>query len=156
MDPIQNQALRLTLVAFRTSSVQCLCVEANELPLQLRRGKLALLIAIKIAAHQNNPVYETILTPGMWTISVEGQESFQPLVFVSKKSLEESDFNPDNIAKFQFPETPPWTCLTPVVNLILSYAKKNQKDPSIYLSIHNKVKDSFQYYDSFYTDGCFR
>ena len=54
---------------------------------------------------------------------------------------------------FQFPETPPWTCATPMVNLTLSYAKKDQRDPSIYLSLHNQVKDSFQDYDLIFTDG---
>ena len=39
LDPIQNQGLRLSLGAFRTSPAHSLCVEANELPLRLRREK---------------------------------------------------------------------------------------------------------------------
>ena len=42
-----------------------------------------------------------------------------------KESLEELDFNPDIIAKFEFPETPPWTYPTAMVDLTLSYAKKD-------------------------------
>ena len=41
-----------------------------------------------------------------------------------KESLGELDFDPDIIAKFEFPETPPWTYPTVMVNLTLSYAKK--------------------------------
>ena len=41
----------------------------------------------------------------MWTILIEGQVLFQLLVYMLT-SLEELDFNTDNIAKFQFPETP--------------------------------------------------
>ena len=52
--------MRLSLGAFRTSPANSLCVEANELPLRLRREKLALQFAIKIAANPNNPVYDTI------------------------------------------------------------------------------------------------
>ena len=63
LDPIQNQGLRLSLGAFRTSPAQSLCVEANELPLHLRREKLALQFATKIAANPNNPVYGTIFNP---------------------------------------------------------------------------------------------
>ena len=35
----------------------------------------------------------------------------------------------------------------------MSYAKMDQKDASIYLSLHNEVKDSFPDYDLIYTDG---
>ena len=40
-----------------------------------------------------------------------------------------------------------------MVNLTLSYAKKDQTDPLKYLSLHNEVKDSFGYYAFIYTDG---
>ena len=63
LDPIQNHGFRLSLGAFRTYPAQSLCVEANELPLRLRREKLALQFATKIAANPNNPVYETIFNP---------------------------------------------------------------------------------------------
>ena len=53
LDPIQNQGLRLSLGAIRTSPAQSLCVEANELPLHLRREKLALQFATEIAANPN-------------------------------------------------------------------------------------------------------
>ena len=65
-----------------------------------------------------------------------------------KEPLEELDFDPDIIAKFEFPETPPWTYPTTMVNLTLSHAKKDQTDPSKYISLHNEVKDIFR--DSFY------
>ena len=70
-----------------------------------------------------------------------------------KESLEELDFNPDIIAKFEFPETPPWTYPTAMINLTLLYAKKDQTDPSKYISLHNEVKDVFRDYDFIYTVG---
>ena len=69
-----------------------------------------------------------------------------------KESLEELDSDPDIIAKFEVPETPPWTYPIAMVNLTLSYAKKDQTDPSKYLSLHNEMTDVFRNYD-FYTDG---
>ena len=41
LEPIQNQALRTCLGAFRTSPVTSLHVEANEMPLDLRRKMLS-------------------------------------------------------------------------------------------------------------------
>ena len=67
--------------------------------------------------------------------------------------MEELDFDPDIIVKFEFPETPLWTYPTAMVNLTLSYGKKDQTDPSKYISLHNEVKDVFRDYDFIYTDG---
>ena len=88
----------------------------------------------------------------MWTFLVENQV-IPTFGICIKESLEESDFDPGIIAKFKFPETPPWTYPTAMVNLTLSYAKKYQTDPSKYLSLHNEVKDVFRDYDFIYTDG---
>ena len=86
------------------------------------------------------------LTLGMWTFLLENKESFQLLVFVLRSHWKNWIFDPDIIAKF--PETPPWTYPTTMVNLTLSYAKKDQTDPSKYISLHNEVKDIFR--DSFH------
>ena len=40
-----------------------------------------------------------------------------------------------------------------MVNLTLSYAKKDQVDPSKYISLHNEVKDVFGDFDFNDTDG---
>ena len=115
-------------------SSQSLCVEVNEQPFQFKREKRVYQLPIKIAANPNSPVYE---------IEVEGQELFQLLVCVLK-SLDDLDFSPNanNIAKFQFPETPPRTYLTPMVNLTLSHATKDQTDLSTSISLHDEVNDS--------------
>jgi hypothetical protein len=63
LDPVQNQALRTCLGAFRTSPVESLQVEANEPPLSLRRQKLALQYAMKILSNPKNPTYDSIFKP---------------------------------------------------------------------------------------------
>ena len=128
LDPIQNQGLRLSLGASRTSPAQSLCVEANELPLHLRREKLALQFATKIAANPNNPVYETIFNPRYVDLFARKPKVIPTFGIRIKESLEELDFDPDIIAKFEYPETPPWTYPTAIVDLTLSYAKKDQTD----------------------------
>ena len=60
LNPIQNQGLRLALGAYRTSPIESLHVEANELPLDLRRKKLSLQYAIKISSTPENPVHNCI------------------------------------------------------------------------------------------------
>ena len=52
LEPIQNNAFRLCLGAFRSSPVDSLHVEANILPLSYRRQKIALQYVIKLKSHQ--------------------------------------------------------------------------------------------------------
>ena len=61
LDPIQNQSLRLCLGAFRTSPVESLQVECNEMPLSLRRDKLALQFAIRLQSNSLNPATTCML-----------------------------------------------------------------------------------------------
>ena len=140
LDPIQNQGLRLSLGAFRTSPAHSLCVEANELPLRLKREKLALQFATKIAANPNNPVYDTIFNPRY--VNLFARKPIARVIPTFGIRIKESS------QSLNFPETPPWTYPTAMVNLTLSYAKKDQTDPSKYISLHNEVKDIFR--DSFY------
>ena len=51
LDTVHNQGLRLALGAFRTSPVSSLNVEADEPSLWLRREKLSLQYAIRLAAN---------------------------------------------------------------------------------------------------------
>jgi len=55
LDPIQNQALRICLGAFRTSPVESLQVEANEPPLDFRRQRLSLQYLCKLKSNPSHP-----------------------------------------------------------------------------------------------------
>ena len=55
LDTLHHQGLRLALGAFRTSPVESLYVEAEEPSLYLRREKLALQYATRLAANPLNP-----------------------------------------------------------------------------------------------------
>ena len=92
LDPIQNQGLRLSLGAFRTSPAQSLCVDVNELPLHIRREKLALQFATKIAANPNNPVYDTVFNPRYVDLFARKPRVIPTFGIHIKKSLEEFDF----------------------------------------------------------------
>ena len=63
LDPIQNQALRLCLGAFRTSPVESLRVEANEMSLYKRRIKLSMQYAVKLYTNKHNPTHKIVFSP---------------------------------------------------------------------------------------------
>ena len=53
-------------------------------------------------------------TLSMWIILVGKPRVIPTFGIHLKETFEELDFNPDIIAKFPFPETPPWVYLTPL------------------------------------------
>ena len=63
LDTVHHQGLRLALGAFRTSPVESLYVEAEEPSLYLRREKLALQYAIRLAASPSNPTFKVTFAP---------------------------------------------------------------------------------------------
>ena len=80
LDTVHHQGLRLALGAFRTSPVQSLYVEAEEPSLYLRREKLALQYAIRIAANPSNAVHKVSFPPYISEEVVQLYES-KPLVY---------------------------------------------------------------------------
>jgi len=63
LDPIQNHALQLCLVAFRTSPASSLCVQANEPPLYIRRRMLSIQYSLRLGSSPSNPAYNTVFSP---------------------------------------------------------------------------------------------
>ena len=60
LDPIQNEGLRLSLGAYRTSPIPSLQAEAYEPPLHIRRKQLSLQYAIKLSSNPQNPAYKCV------------------------------------------------------------------------------------------------
>ena len=77
LDPIQTLSLRLCLGAFRTSPVESLQIEANEL--SCRRSKLAIQYAIKVKSNPLNPTYQSIFDPKYVTLFENRSKTIPPL-----------------------------------------------------------------------------
>ena len=153
LDPVQNQGLRLCLGAFRTSPATSLCVEADEQPLALRREKLALQYAVKIASTPENPVYNSIFEPNHANLFQQKPNVIKPIGHRIQDALSTLELNPNQVAKFQYPRTAQWTLTTPKVNLSISNNKKADTSPEVYMSEFREIKAKLQGYEPIYTDG---
>ncbi len=70
-----------------------------------------------------------------------------------RDAVKDLKLHPENIAKFQFPETPPWT-LTPLnINLEIAHAKKSDTIPAFYEAAHIEIVEDFPGYNLIYTYG---
>ena len=139
LNPIQKKGFRLCLGGFRTSPVTSLHVEADELPLDLRREKLSVQYAMKVAANPLNPAYQCIFE-NEYTAVFEGKpNTITPFGMRIQDPLDEIAFDPNLVAKFKFPETPPWM-YTPInVDFSLAETKKEDTSPDYFLRKYREI-----------------
>jgi len=103
LDPVQNHALRLCLGAFRTSSVTSLHVEANEMPLDLRRRKLAAQYCLKVSADVSNPALDCIFNKRFTTFFHRYPSQIRPLGFRVSSDFRAIHFTQKDILPFVTP-----------------------------------------------------
>ena len=138
LDTVHHQGLRLALGAFRTSPVESLYVEADEPSLYLRREKLALQYAIRLAANPSNPAYKITFPPHISEDIVNLYEN-KPNVIKSfglriQPLLTSAKINPNTIEENSFPEIPSWCIRKPPIVFSLHSGKKSETNPDTYLN----------------------
>jgi len=153
LKPIQNRALRICLGAFRTSPVSSLHVEANELPLHLRREKLALQYALKLKANPSNPTFQCVFEPEHENLFKLQKKAIPTFGLRMKDSLEELDANLDLVAKIEEPEIPSWLMREAMIDWELSGHLKSSTLPDTFISDFYRIRERYKGYQFIYTDG---
>ena len=153
LDPIAHQGLRLALGAFRSSPVESLLTEANELPLYLRRQKLSIQYCIKLAAHTRNPTYDCVYNPQYAQLYEAKEREIPSFGMRMKPLLENIDLELDNTMKETTSGIPPWTHVPPKVNLDIAKRKKSETAEDVFQSNFNEFRAKFPNYHCIYTDG---
>jgi len=97
LDPIQNQALRLCLGAFRTSPATSLHVEANEMPMELRRRRLASQYSLKICSNLSNPARNCAFNERFTKLFDKRSNQIRPLGLRIKTDLSAIGFKQKDI-----------------------------------------------------------
>ena len=154
LDPIQNNALRLCLGAFRSTPIESLYVEADESPLEYRRNKLALQYGIELKANRDIPSYEYVF-PTNYTYKTCQRKSANPSFRVRLQSLlDESGIDFDDVADSDdLLDLPVWDI--PPVKCLTHLAEYNKDDTSPYLYKHEFkiIEDQLSDFHCIYTDG---
>jgi ribonuclease HI len=154
LDRVQNAALRICLGAFRTSPIPSLHVEANELPLCLRREKLSLQYITKLRSNPENPTYQCVLEPS-FVLLFEARPSVIPSLGIrTKQQLSDTGIKFECIARFEFSPIPPW-CLKPPAFIldVHSVGTKSEIPPEVFQSKVNEILSNYQGFQRIYTDG---
>ena len=153
LQPIQNQGLRLCLGAFRTSPVQSLYVEANEMPLYLRWEKLSLQYALKLRSNPRNPTYERTFTPKFEHFYTSKPNAIRSFGFRIEEAFPQVCSEPDNIASVFLPDEPPWTNNEIKIDLSLRHFKKSITDDLVFQAKFEELRDKYHEHRAIFTDG---
>jgi ribonuclease HI len=153
LDTIQNQALKICLGAFRTSPIVSLHVEAGELPIRLRREKLALQYALKLRASMSNPSYKKAFYIRNTKLYERKPKAIRPIALRIHNSLKAICPNIEDVEQYRVPNIAPWLIKRPQINLSLSEYPKALLDPLEFQKMFNELKDLYSDYTAIYTDG---
>ena len=152
LDVIHNQGIRLCLGAFRSSPIESLMAEANELPLNERRYELSMRYALKIKGNKRNPTYESVFDTkhDCYYESNTITDSFGLFV---RKQFDLAEIDTDKIMQSKVPDFPVWDSEPNDVSFVLSEFDKKTTSPDIFQSKFNEIISEYDGYLHLYTDG---
>ena len=154
LDTIHDQGLRLALGAFRTSPISSLYAEANEPSLFLRREKLSLQYALRLAANPSNPAFNTTFSPQFTELYEYKPNVIKPFGLRILPLLESSNIDPRNIQKHFVTNIPSWCIKKPNILFDFNKNKKKAQSSPIILKEHFHVLQScYSDYKNIYTDS---
>ena len=131
LDSVHHQGLPLALGAFRTSPITSLYVEADEPSLYLRREKLSLQYAIKLAANQSNPAFRVTFSPQFSELYELKPHAIQTFGLRVSPLLESLNINPKNIKQHLITNIPPWCLKKPNIIFDLNTNRKSISNPHV-------------------------
>ena len=153
LDTVHHQGLRLALGAFRTSPVTSLYVEADEPSLTLRREKLSLQYATRLAANPSNPAFKVTFSPHFSEIYERKPTAIRPFGLRVLPLLDSTNINPTNIEKHFVTEIPSWCMKKPDILFDLHTSKKSFSDSLIMKQNFHILQSRYTEYQHIYTDG---
>ena len=153
LDMIHYQGLRLALGAFRTSPAKNLYVEADEPSLALRREKLTLQYAIRLAANPNNPAFKISYPPQFSDLYESKLHTIKPFGLYILPLIEDSNINPQNIQKHDIATIPSWCIKKPPVLFDLHNGKKSESNSFILKQNFQELQSRLSDYQHVLTAG---
>ena len=153
LDPVQNQALRMCLGAFRTSPIESLQIEANEPSLTLRRAKLSALYTLKLASNIHNPAYECIFHPQYQLLFERRIKTIPTFGIRALKLVQDLKIDLSTIASYRRPLVSPWLCKFPVVCFEMQTGNKSNTSPEFFKQNFYQLLGVYTGYTHLYTDG---
>ena len=157
LDTVHHQGLRLALGAFRTSPVESLYVEAKEPSLYIRREKLALQYAMRLASNPSNPTFKVTFAPHISQDMLDLYDN-KPNVIRSfglriAPLLTSTNINKEQIETHSVSEIQSWCIRKPTIDLSLHSEKKSESNPHLLKQNFHELQSYNSDHEYIYTDG---
>ncbi|GFX07288.1 putative RNA-directed DNA polymerase from transposon X-element [Trichonephila clavipes] len=153
LDPVHHMALRICSGAFRTSPVQSLYFNCNQLPLDLRWRKLFLVYYFKILSVPSHPLKNVYIRTSMKRLYDAQPSNTQPFMdrvklLITEFDLPNVDIQQRNPLLFQPWNTPQFRYINPFANY-----SKSTVTPVIFQRVFAFHRSQYSGYSAMYTDG---
>ena len=112
LDVVHNQGLRICSGAFRTSPVESLYVDTNQLPLDLRREELGLRYLMRLKSSPQNPTFKVLRECNDRGF---GSRSSKPLQIRINQEVGDASIKGQKTLKIGHIEVPPWLVPEPTI-----------------------------------------
>ena len=154
LDTVHHQGLLLALGAFLTSPVESLYVEAEEPSLYLRREKLTLQYAIRLAANPSNPTFKVTfarhISQDLIDLYDNKPNAIRSFGLRIAPLLTSANINKEQIETHSVSEIPSWCIRKPKIDLSLIQRKKLNQT----LIYSNRIFTTYYSdHEHIYTDG---
>ena len=143
----------MSLGAFCTSPVDSILSEAGQPPLHIRREKLSLVTAAKLASTPENPAYDSTFQGNYQDKYQQCPKSPRTVYFRIGQALSETNLEIPKVPQKRPHTYPPWKI--PLLKIILDLQElpKNQTKPIEYKAAIENITQNLQNYIHIYTDG---
>lgn len=152
LNAVHSMNLRLALGAFKTSPVNSILAESNEIPLSARRQYLSLKFAAKMATTPDNPVHDLVFCNRNNSQFVDKPRCCKPLCHRIKIYLDELNLSIPRFFQIRNYE-PYWLTDTPNIDMNLSRYSKQDTSPTVYRTLFNELIQNYENHIKIYTDG---
>ena len=153
LDTIQNHALRIITGAFRTSPTSSLMVDADEMPLSLRRRFLSMKYAIKIRQFPGHPAYAKLFSETLQHRAGTLPASARHPGLRVCEWLSEADIDLNLIETYHPPSVEPWALPEFKTDTRLLEITKDLPPDAIQQVFLQHLHDFYPDHVVFYTDG---
>ncbi|MGL4677181.1 MAG: reverse transcriptase domain-containing protein, partial [Brevinema sp.] len=149
LDVIHNAGIRISTGAFRTSPIESMYVDAGEIPLDIRREKMAIKYLYKLKASINNPT--TLILKEDKLSKYRGTRTSKPFKVRLQESCSNLSLLNQNVEKVGFSDIPPW--LIPRINICKKIGNKKLDSEEVLRG--NQMEHDSIHSNAFkiYTDG---
>ena len=153
VETIQNEALRVSSAAFKSTPVANLQILLNEPSLELRRQEMLLRYFFKLKSHLQNPAYPCIINSQLELFFRSRNYDTSPVVMRVQRAISAHSIPIQPVLPYITPKTYSWQIGRPEIECSLSVFKKNNTPTSILKAMAKDQIAKFEDFKHIFTDG---